>query len=92
MQFNSINISLGDETILGNIRAAISKIWSSSIDQPLLNSFSTTEAIHQINETFLSFIPNILVVSVISALSLIIGGWIAHCIIIMENRTNLIDG
>ena len=92
MLFYSLDISLGDATLMGKIEAIISKIWSFSIDQPLINLFLNTQAMHLDNETSISFIPNIFIVSVVSALSLIIGGWIAHCIIIMENRTNLIDG
>lgn len=71
----------------GVVADMVSKIVSSSAIKWPIN----IHTFHLNNETLMSFIVKIIIISIVTALSLFIGGWIASRIIKMENRHNLID-
>lgn len=54
-------------------------------------TFINIQRVQLYNEEFMSFLLKIIIISVVTVMSLFIGGWIASRIIKMENRNNLID-
>ena len=65
----------------------LTKIWISI----LVKRFFDIQSSLIYHEAFMSFILKVIIIVVVTALCLFIGGWIASRIIHMENRPNLID-
>ncbi len=87
MLFNLPIKILGSVDLVEKTADIASKMVSFTISESFIHILS----IQLNNETFMSFLLKAIIITIVTVLSLFIGGWIASRIIKMDKVNNLID-